>query len=477
MGKILNQHKEKSSFTTLRPPMHGTVERAGVVQDPGCPPVWWVTKGQWVPPNPDLLKWEFSTASDKLKATGLAMQEGIFIEKPYQFVPPMVSAWPLKTLLRLGVHKYLLRRQGIVSCEIRNADRLKQSVSAGHGVMLTPNHPRTNDPVVMCELNSAVNTPFYTMASWHLFNQSARDTLVIRAMGGFSVNREGLDKTSVDFAIKVLQNAERPLLIFPEGTTSGTNDQLMSLMDGPAFIATTAAKRRAKKDSGKVVVHPIGIRYLFDGDLATACDPVLTLIEQKLTWRPQREQPLVDRIIKIGDALLRLKELQYGILPDNQLTLKQRQNNLVDCLLCPLEQEWLGATSDAGIAMRIKNLRVKIFPDLSLNKLPATERKRRWRQLEDTYLAQQVDCYPQQYLAEQPSVDRILETVEKLEEDLTDRRRIHKPMRVIIDVDEAIEVSPQRVRGAKTNPLTEQIQSRLVAKLKQLETESRPFQG
>ncbi len=404
------------------------------------------------------------------------MQEGILIEKPYQFVPPITSAWPLKTLLRLGVHRYLLRRQGIVSCEVRNADRLQQSVSSGHGVMLTPNHPRTSDPAVMCELIAATNTPFYTMASWHLFNQSPRDTLVIRTMGGFSVNREGLDKTSVDFAIKALQNADRPLLIFPEGTTSRTNDQLMSLMDGPAFIATTAAKRRAKHDSGKVVVHPVGIRYVFDGDLVAACDPVLTHIEHKLTWRPQPEQPLVDRIVKVGDALLRLKELQYGILPDNQLSLKQRQNNLVNHLLCPLEQEWLGKSSDAGIAIRIKNLRVKIFPDLSLNKLSPTERKRRWRQLEDTYLAQQIDCYPEQYLAENPSVDRILETVEKFEEDLTDRCRIHKPMRVIIDVDEAIEVSPQRVRGAKTNPLTEKIESRLEAKLEELQTESRTFQ-
>ena len=404
------------------------------------------------------------------------MIEGVFIEKPYQFVPPITSAWPLKTLLKLGVQKILLRQEGIVAVEVRNADRLKQSVDAGHGVMITPNHPRTSDPLAMCELIAETGIPFYTMASWHLFNQRALDTFTIRLTGGFSVNREGMDKTAIDYAIKVLQNADRPLLIFPEGTTSRTNDQLMSLMDGPAFIARTAAKRRAKSNSGKVVVHPVGIRYLFDGDVEKACDPVLTNIEETLTWRPQTEQPLVDRIIKVGDALLRLKELQYGILPDNQLSLKERQNNLVNRLLCPLEEEWLGETSEAGIAIRIKNLRVKIFPDLSLQKLSPTERKQRWRQLEDTYLAQQVDCYPEQYIADNPSVDRILETVEKLVEDFTDKCQVHKPMRMIIDVDEAIEVSPERTRGAKTNPLTEAIKSRLEAKLEELQTESRTFE-
>ena len=126
--------------------------------------------------------------------------------------------------------------------------------------MLTPNHPRTADPMVMCYLAQQTPCNFYAMASWHLFNQDWLSRLVIRLMGAFSVNREGLDRQAVDHAIEILQNAERPLIIFPEGTTSRTNDQLMSLMEGPAFIARTAAKRRAKNDNGKVVVHPVGIK-------------------------------------------------------------------------------------------------------------------------------------------------------------------------------------------------------------------------
>ncbi len=402
--------------------------------------------------------------------------QAVLIEKPYKFVPPITQTWPGNLALKLGVHKWLLKsREGVVDCEVRNADRLKASVEAGHGVMLTPNHCRTTDPMAMCHLSAATAIPFYTMASWHLFNQNARTTFAIRMMGAFSVNREGLDKASVDYAVGVLQNAQRPLLIFPEGTTSRTNDQLMALMDGPSFIARTAAKRRQKKDGGKVVVHPVGIRYLFQGDLDRACEGVLAEIEHKLTWRPSPEKPLVDRIIKIGDALLRLKELQYGILPDNSLTLKQRQNGLVDRLLHPLEQEWIGEHSDAGIAIRIKNLRMKIFPELSRNTLPDAEQKRRWRQLEDTYLAQQIDCYPEQYLTEHPSVDRILETVGKFEEDLNDRCRIHGNTKVIIDVDEAIEVSGKRDRAAKTDALMDQIRARLEAKMFELQSESRMY--
>ena len=402
--------------------------------------------------------------------------QGVFIEKPYKFVPPFEQTWPAKLALKLGVHKWLLKSQeGVTECEVRNAHRLEESVAAGHGVMLTPNHPRITDPSVMCHVMAETGIPFYIMASWHLFNQNARTTFIIRSMGAFSVNREGLDKASVDFAVNALTNAERPLLIFPEGTTSRTNDRLMALMDGPSFIARTAAKRRKKKDGGKVVVHPVGIRYLFQGDLDKACEGTLTDIEKNLSWRPSPDQPLVERIIKIGDALLRLKELQYGVLPDNSLTLKQRQNALVDTLLHPLEEEWLNEHSDAGIAIRIKNLRMKIFPELSRKTLPADERTRRWRQLEDTYLAQQVDCYPEQYLTEYPSVDRILETVTKFEEDLTDQVRKHGQLKVIVDIDDAIEVSGKRDRSAKTDPLMDQIRERLEAKIGELQSESKMY--
>ena len=175
--------------------------------------------------------------------------QNIFIEKPYQFVPPYKVSWPQTWCNKLGIHWLTLRlREGVASCEIRNAERLSQSLAAGHGVMLTPNHPRLKDPTVMHSLIREVDCAFYTMASWHLFNQSFFVRFVIRLMGAFSVNREGMDRTAIDYAINILKTAERPLIIFPEGTTSRTNDRLMAFMDGPAFMARTAAKRRAKEE-------------------------------------------------------------------------------------------------------------------------------------------------------------------------------------------------------------------------------------
>ena len=406
------------------------------------------------------------------------MQRSIFIEKPYEFVPAIKASWPQKLYRKLKLHRITLRRrEGVWDQEIRGADKLRASIDAGHAVLMTPNHPRLADPAHMHNLGMEAGCPLYFMASWHLFNQGAMIRFIVRMMGAFSVNREGMDRAAIDHAIEILKTAERPLVIFPEGTTSRTNDKLMALMDGPSFIARTAAKRRAKENlgSGKVVVHPIAIKYVFQGDVDKAAGDALTDLEQRLSWSPQTDLPLVDRIVKVGDALLKIKELQYGCEVPEGTFLKDRQNNMVNHLLHPLEEEWLGEKQDDGIQIRIKNLRMKIFPDMIGDKMDLAERKRRWEHLERTYLAQQVDCYPEQYVTEHPSVDRLLETVEKFEEDFTDTCRVHGHLKAITVVDDPIEVSTKRERGLDHDPLMEQIRQRLEAMLGELQSESRMY--
>ena len=402
----------------------------------------------------------------------------ILIEKPYQFHPPITWHWPQHLLTQAGQFKGLLKKKhGVVSHECRNLDRLRASIDTGHGIMLTPNHPRITDPIAMFHLARETPVGMYTMASWHLFNQSWFTTFMIRLMGAFSVNREGLDRKAVDYAIDVLVKGERPLLIFPSGTTSRINDRLMAFMDGPAFIARTAAKRREKKEAGKVVVHPLAIKYLFEGDIDKACKPVLEAIEKRLSWTPTPNMPLIDRIIRVGDALLTLKELEYGVKSDHGLSLRQRQDKMVNHLLNPLEEEWLGEHSDKGIQTRVKALRMKIFPEMTkAGELETAERERRWQHLAASYLAQQIACYPDNYIVEYPSVDRILETVEKFEEDLFGKCRVHGQTKVIIDVGEAIEVSSKRVRGVESDPLMDAIRSQLKTTMAGLQTESKMYQ-
>lgn len=401
------------------------------------------------------------------------MQDIIF-EDPYEFIPPDRGLFWLNLIQRFKLYNPWLRRvEGVTSWETRDAEKIRASLDAGFAVILAPNHCRAADPLAMGYLAGDADTPIYAMAGWHLFKQSWFMGWAIRRMGGFSVYREGVDRQAIHMAIEILRTAERPLVIFPEGIVSRTNDRLHAMLDGVAFIARTGAKRRAKEvpgPAGKVVIHPVAIKYLFRGDLRKAATPVLARIEKRLAWHTQDDLPLVPRIAKVGMSLLALKELEYfGETLAGSLA--QRLDRLVNRMLTPLEEEWLGAPGEGPAPPRVKALRFKILPDMVQRRIDDKERARRWRQLEVMYLAQQVSCYWPDYLEGDPTVERLLETVERFEEDLTDKCTVHGNLHVILEAGDPIEVSPDRPRGVKTDPLMTTLRDALQGMLDELAKE------
>ncbi len=390
--------------------------------------------------------------------------QNVVIAKPYRFVAPHRGKlwWRLFRPILPG---YLRKSHGIVRVDLRHAERLQASLAAGHGIMLAPNHCRPPDPMVLGVLSITINRPFYVIASSHLFRQGWLKAFLLPRLGVFSIYREGSDREALKCAMQVTAEAERPLVIFPEGVISRHNDRLNNLMEGTALMARGAAKERAKLNPpGKVVVHPVAIRYFFDGDVRTTIEPVLRDIERRLSWQSQADLPREARIAKIGGALLALKEIEYFGTPQEG-TLAERLPRLMDRLLVPLEAEWLKGRREKEVVQRVKLLRIAIVPEMANGTLPEAELQRRWRQLNDITLAQQLSCYPVGYWGENPTPERLLETVERFEEDLTDTARTHSPIRAVIEVGEAIEVSPERTRGGDGDPLMTAIRDQLESML------------
>jgi 1-acyl-sn-glycerol-3-phosphate acyltransferase len=390
--------------------------------------------------------------------------QDIILEKPYRFVPPHPGRF-WHGLLGLWLPHYLRRDHGLCRVECRGRERLEVSLSAGHGILLAPNHCRPCDPMVLGMLSRELHQPFFVMASRHLFEQGRFQKWYLRRAGAFSVYREGLDREALKAAIEILRDAIRPLVLFPEGTISRTNDRLNNLMEGTAFIARSAAKQRASATPpGRVVVHPVAIRYRFDGDVDATLTPVLEEIERRLSLSSGRGQPLEQRIRQVGLALLEMKEVerlgraQTGTIPE-------RLRFLIEFLLAPLENEWLQQPAEGDVVARVKRLRLTIVPDLVGGGLDEEERARRWRQLADLYLAQQLSNYPPDYVRSSLTPERLVETVERFEEDLTDTARVHRSWHAIIHVGEAISVEPKRDRTAESDPLMEEIRSQIESML------------
>lgn len=396
---------------------------------------------------------------DRVRLRGEIMQDIVF-EDRYEFIPPHRGTWWPWVLERVTA-KLRQRIWGIKAIEIRGAERLTASVEAGHGVIVSPNHCRPSDPAVLGEICCRAKTHLYAMASWNAFKDKRVQSFLVRRMGAFSVYREGMDRAALNCAIEILERAERPLVMFPEGVISRTNDRLNVLQDGVALIARTAARRRAAANpSGQVLIHPTAIKYRFDGDIKAAVGPVLAEIEERLGWKTRPCRPLMERIGRIGNGLLCLKEIEiFGSSQSGAIF--DRLDRLIERLLEPLEQEWSAGRRDGGVVARVKRLRCEILPDMVEREVDEQERQRRWGQLGDCYLAQQLSLYPRDYLGPGCSIDRLLETVERFEEDLTDVARVHRPQTVLVEIGEAIVVPVQRSRGSDVDPLMSTLEERI----------------
>lgn len=386
------------------------------------------------------------------------MNAGVVSDQPYVPVPPYHGTlWP--RLLNLYFPHFLRKKYGMTTVKVVGAEKLRASISAGHGVLVTPNHSRDEDPFVLSQIAREIGQPFFVVASAHLFMGSKLQAFLLRRAGAFSIYREGMDKQAVQTSIEILESASRPLVIFPEGHISRTNDRLTPMLEGTALIARQAAKKRAKENK-KVVVHPVAMRYSFPFDVEAAAAKMLDDIEARLTWPPSRNLPLHERFRKVGAGLLALKELQY-LGRTQEGTIAQRLESLIDAILKPLEDEYANGNGDGHAVARVKRLRSAILPDLIKGDLPEAEKARRWRHLEDATVAQQLYHYPPDYVIEGAAKGRIIETVERFEEDLTGRVSVHGPVEATLTIGDAIEVGTGREARGEADPLMTAIENQL----------------
>lgn len=370
----------------------------------------------------------------------------VVVDRPYKFIPPYPGGFWLRCI-RPIVPWYLNRSWGVESIEFRGEDRLAASMQRGDGILIAPNHARPCDPFVIGLSPLRMGRPCHFIAAWHIFTNGSRmSAWLLRRVGAFSIHRWGMDRESLRASIQILTDARRPLMLFPEGIITRSNDRLRTLLDGTAFLARSAAKNRSKQSPpGRVVIHPTLIRYVYGADLNGTASSVLGKIESRIGWQQQNESELLDRVERISHGLLGLKEAE--ILGQAQRgPLAERNRALIEAIVRPMETEWVRGDHSGPVVERVKRIRTAILPDLLGDKLVLAERDRRWRQIADCYLAQQLDCYPDDYLAEPTTVERILETIERFEEDLTDVSSTHRPLKAIVEFGEPIEIDPSSDR-------------------------------
>jgi 1-acyl-sn-glycerol-3-phosphate acyltransferase len=413
-----------------------------------------------------------------------------------QFWPPRPSRfWSVlfSPFRRWYLHSYY----GIAEVVIEGVEKLKDRIGPADGVLIAPNHSHDSDPHVLMEVSARAHRQFYFMAAWQIFRPHwGVDGWCLQRLGAFSVDREGCDRRAVKQAVEILTTGNT-LVVFPEGEVYRLNDRLTPLLEGVAFMALTAQRDLDKQvadksrpltptplpsqrgergeDDGntsagstgsRVWIVPVAIRYKYVEDIHAKLEASITQIESRMLWTARPGTPLQERIVRTGELALTIREKQkLGRSRDQEGDLPSRVAFLIEALLRRNEEMHLKKCPSAEtVPLRVKALRrhlLEIWTDEKSD--PAALRAAR-DGLDDVQLVLQLYSYPGDYVTEKPSIERMAETIEKFEEDLTGfaRPKGKRQARVIfgdpIDLKEAAASGRVRTVAADvTDRLEEQI--------------------
>jgi len=345
----------------------------------------------------------------------------------YEFRPPKYSRIWAPLIYRISEIFYLRRQHKVVEVNVLSGGQmLLEKIKAGDSVLITPNHSDHADPHVLLYINRKYRIPIHFMAARETFevNYGFNGKVVQRA-GVFSIDREGIDLKAIKEAMRIVYEGKYPLVMFPEGEIYHVNEQLTPLNEGAATIMLKTAKRlrKDKQDRGCYII-PTAMRYTYLDDISTTFAEAMDRLEHHLHWTPQQNLDIVKRIYKFGEAFLSLKEKEFlnteltGDIPD-------RSNQFRETLISEMEEAYFPKKREGNHPERIRKIRGKIRSILLGEERPSSEEiDNLYNNLDRLYFAIQLYSYPGQYVRDNPSDNRIAETILKFEEDIYGEYRI-----------------------------------------------------
>lgn len=395
----------------------------------------------------------------------------LVLQRPYEFIPPhRGSLWPTFIQKFRIVDHYLRLKEGVRSFEVRNLDAFKSALAARKGILLAPNHCRYADPLVMGWPARLAKTHVYAMASWHLFNKSWLDGFAIQKMGGFSIHREASDRQSLETAIEILATGERPLILFPEGTTSRMNDDLKDLLEGIAFIARSAAKKSLKRAGNPVVMLPVAIKYLCKVDCLPWIRERASQLERHFDLDSSDSVNAVHRVQRLADHWLASNEIQIlgskqdgSNLDRRKLLAKSLLDRVCDRMRVQVDQDEMPA--------RIRAMRAEIiakrFGDSSADLAELSSSAK------DINLCQELMTFTDHYLEGETVTDtRLVETLQRLQEVSLGRAIQDFPLHAVIEFGNEIDVPSEKAPRGQRDPLLDKLQCQLSSLISGLSSEA-----
>ena len=353
-------------------------------------------------------------------------------------IMPFVNRWYLKGIT-LDIDPETIERLGS---------------TRGNPTLISPNHAASDDPYVMFLLSKQLSQPYYYMSAREVFDRGnvlGIRSAVMQRCGVYSVVRGTADRNAFRTTREILVEGKWPLVIFGEGEISHQNDTVMRFERGVAQLCFWAIDDMKKGDIDKsLYMIPLGIKYRYTQDMWDVIDSALTNLERSILPTDERAPAeRYQRLRRIGIAILSTLADEYQYKVDPTASLNEHIQGLKEQILTHVEKI-LGIQSENDILTRVRALKnivdAEVYRDI--DQMTEYERKIHEEQLQkfqqfypDLERLINFIAITDGYVAEEPSAERYLEVIFRLEKEVFGNGSMHGPRVASIRAGEPINLS------------------------------------
>jgi len=244
----------------------------------------------------------------------------------YRFRPPKNNSLFIRFVQHILEPIMLPLIPKISKIEIDPDDLSRLKTLKGKRVILTPNHAEMTEPYVIFALSRMLREEFNYLTAREVFDEYYPAGRLLQALGCYSVIRGAPDRNALRATTEIIVEGKHWLVIFPEGVAMGLSDALMPFQPGIGQLAFRAYDELEKRgDESGIFFVPIAIKTFYTGNMDIPADRALRRLEAKLLpARDPEKKDYQDRLVALGEALLRSKEQEYHVTPVQGVALSER---------------------------------------------------------------------------------------------------------------------------------------------------------
>ena len=319
----------------------------------------------------------------------------------------------------------------------------------GYPTVLVPNHSAHADPAVMFLLSKRLSQQYYYMTARETFDKgkfSRLQSFLLQRLGAYSIVRGTADRNAFRTTRGLLSEGSWPLVIFAEGEISRQNDTVMRFERGIVQLCFWALDDMAKaKISKSLYIVPLGIKYYYPQDMWNDIDIALTKLERHILPSAERTpMERYERLRRIGIAIFKTLAAEYQYKVDTTVALEVHIQKLKEQILSHAEKI-MGIRSDADVLTRVRALKNLVDAEVYRDIDQMTEYERK---IHEELLQKFQRFYPDLerlinfiaisdgYVAAEPSPERFLEVITRLEREVFGTSKIRGPWVASVRVGE-----------------------------------------